>query len=91
MFKCTVAMSDVLYLRYLEVEVYEKGGKTTVAVQDVYMTMEILIMCRRALSSEVRVSRKIFLQVPRFFARLRKWLTEPYWSSASSGTRTEQK
>lgn len=35
MFKCTVAMSDVLYLRYLEVEVYEKGGKTTIAVQDV--------------------------------------------------------
>lgn len=66
-------------MRYSGDEVYEKKrGKTIVEVQDVLdMMMYILIMCRLTLSSEVRVSRRIYPQVPRFFARLRKWLTEP--------------
>lgn len=65
-------MSDVLSLRYLGVEVYDK--KEVKTTQDVLRYDNVDPDHVQALSSEARVSQRIYLQVPSFFARLRKWI-----------------
>lgn len=55
-------MSDVLSLRYLGVEVYDK--KEVKTTQDVLRYDNVDPDHVQALSSEVRVSQRIYLQVP---------------------------
>lgn len=59
------------------VGVYEKGGKTTTEVQDIWRYDDVNpdhVQTNPLLRGE---GRQIFFLGPKFFARLRKWLTEP--------------